>query len=87
VVNHVPEPRGPSRYYTVKDLADLWQTTRQVVWNYLSQMRHQRQLPPRPDQVRVKRLNAARKHLLIRDDYAALIEQHMISRHVKSLHR
>jgi MarR-like DNA-binding transcriptional regulator SgrR of sgrS sRNA len=76
----MPDPRGPSRYYTVKDLAEMWQSTPRGVRQYLYRMRHERQIPPRPGQTRIKKINRARRILLIRDDYAALVQQRLLER-------
>lgn len=63
-----------SRFYTYRDLADLWRVKPQTVRVWVMHLRKDGR-GPKPDQVRLVQVNAATRILRIRADYASLIQR------------
>ena len=66
--------------YTVADLSRLWQRSESSIRVWLSVLRRHSQYKPDPPYVRLLRVNAVRRHLEIRSDYAELIRNIFIDR-------
>ena len=63
-----------SRFYTYKDLADLWRVKEQTIRVWFMQLKRAGQGPVE-GQTRIVQRNAAMRILLIRGDYAVLVQQ------------
>jgi transposase-like protein len=67
------DPTEPSRRYSQKELAGLWRVHRVTVRKWIQQLRRQGR-GPTTMQAKVKLINGAHRDLMIRADYALLIE-------------
>lgn len=63
----------PQRWYSDRDLALLWNFSPSTVSVYRYRARRLG-YAPHPDQYRVHKVNAWRRHAIIRADYAAILE-------------
>ena len=59
--------------YTVAELAALWHRSPSSIRVWLSTLRRDPARAPRPPYVYLRRVNAVRRHLEIRSDYAQLL--------------
>ena len=73
--------RAAETYYTIDDLAVKWHRKRWTVIDYLKQIRKSHHAPT-PEQVKRIGPNAARRYVLIREDYAALMRVIFIERKI-----
>lgn len=71
--------RDAGTFYTIDDLAAKWHRSRKTVLNYLSLIRGS-QYAPSDDQVKRIGPNCARRRVMIREDYAALMRTVFIDR-------
>ena len=71
---HVVNAGGPSRFYTYKDLAEMWRVREQTIRVWVMQLRRGGR-GPNPQQMRVVQRHAALRVALIRQDYAELIQR------------
>lgn len=69
----------PARFYTVKELADMWHVNPITVRVWLLRLRRDGQ-GPRKDQAKRKRKDRIHWHVLIRSDYALLIQGRYVTR-------
>lgn len=76
---HDLDRSGVSRFYTYRDLADLWRVREQTVRVWLMQLRRDGR-GPKPEQARLVQRHAALRILLIREDYARLVQRLKVER-------
>lgn len=73
------DPGKPSTRYSQKELAQIWRVHRVTVRKWLVEMRRQGR-GPTPAQAKVRLINGKHRDLMIRADYAVLLEMVFIER-------
>lgn len=73
------DPAKPGARYSQKELAGMWRVHRVTVRKWLVELRRQGR-GPTPAQAKVKLINGKHRDLMIRGDYALLIEAVFLER-------